>query len=218
MDRLQFLTPKFSIPITLPSLVFIIAMLSASLSYAQESDKNDTLRVDLDLDRKVDTVILDRAGGILICKLSTQYYKEIRSPELSAEGSNTHIRESGDGFTFSAPEMRSGYHMDFKYNRIVKRVQLVAMDRYEFGPASNDGSGESSVDLLTNVYQGDWNYLDMKRLKLIKMPTINRKMVFPKTYLDNLDDAIVYRYSEQCAAIYHEEKAKNIAARSKKKH
>lgn len=54
------------------------------------------------------------------------------------------------------------------------------MSRYEFGNATNEGSGESSVNLLTEDYIGNWNYFDHlannEEGELAKIPTIKTKM------------------------------------------
>ncbi len=82
------------------------------------------------------------------------------------------------------------------------------MNRYEFGPASNDGSGESSVNLLTGQYIGNWNYYDLKKEELIKIPTIKSKMIFPKIYLENFSEKIYLDYSEKCSSLYIKRKNK----------
>lgn len=193
-------------------LVFLMGIFYFQAACAQEFNENDTLRIDLDHDQVRDTVIFDRVKAEIRCRLSTQKFKNIKSLELAFEELHAGIRESGQGFTYFVPSMRSGYHADFQYNQAAKKIQLVAMDRYEFGPANNDGSGESSVDLLKNQYEGMWSYYDEELSKLIKIPVIKRKMVFPATYLDSFNDEIVYRYMEKCAAIYGEEKSKRTAS------
>ena len=189
-------------------LLVLMCILCFQGVYAQEYNTNDTLKIDLDHDRVTDTVIFDRVKAEISCRLSTQKFKLIKSLELALEEPQAGIRKSGQGFTYAVPSMRSGYHTDFKYNQTVKKIQLVAMDRYEFGPANNDGSGESSLDLLTNQYEGNWSYYDEERSELIKIPLIKRKMVFLVTYLDSFNDEIAYRYMEKCGAIYEEEKSK----------
>jgi len=198
-------------------ILLIISLFSCQMVFAQKTNTNDTLTLDMDLDGKKDTVVFDRVKAIITCKLSTQNFKSIESNELDFEEYHSGISEIKNGFSYRVPRMRAGYHMDFQYNKIVKKVQLVQMDRYEFGPANNDGSGDSRINLLTNDYEGDWNYYDMDLSKLIKIPTIKRKMIFPKTYLDHLDDTIVYRYSEKCATIFNEEKTKMLKAKAFKK-
>lgn len=80
------------------------------------------------------------------------------------------------------------------------------MSRFEFGPANNDGSGESSVNLLTNQYIGKWSYYDLNKDYLVKMPEIRAKMIFPKIYLEDFSSDIYFDYSEKCSELYYKKK------------
>lgn len=86
-------------------------------------------------------------------------------------------------------------------------MRLIGMEREEFGPANNDGSGESSVNLLTNEYIGEWNYWDNSKMELVKMPTIKKKMVFPKVYFDTMNGEFS-TYMEKDSGYYLSEKKK----------
>lgn len=92
------------------------------------------------------------------------------------------------------------------------------MSRYEFGNAVNDGSGESSVNLLTGNYIGDWNYFDHlannENGELIKIPTIKTKMVFRKIYLEDFNDEIPSNFTSECAQLY--EKYKSVEMKKRK--
>lgn len=189
-------------------LLLLFGVFSFQLISAQEFNKQDTLKIDIDLDQKTDTIIFDRTKAVIVCKLSSSNFKNIQSLELAFEEPQSKIREAGNGFTYVVPFMRAGYHADFKYNKKAGKIQLVAMDRYEFGPANNDGSGESSVDLLTNKYEGSWNYYDVEKRKLVKIPTIKAPMFLPETFLENFSDEIVYRYMEMCSNMYLAQKNK----------
>ena len=169
--------------------------------------RNDTLKLDLDLDQRSDTVIFDKARAIIVCKLSTQAFREIKSLELTFDGRQSGIEKKGRGFSYTVPHMRAGYHCDFAYNKTLKKIQLIGMNRYEFGPANNDGSGESSVNLLTDNYVGVWNYYDLENSRLIEMPAIKRKMVLPGTCLETFDDKIVNQYISRCVKLFEKEKA-----------
>lgn len=188
-------------------------VLGSAKSDAQEFSKNDTLKLDMDFDKRLDTVIFDKARAIIVCKLSTQKFRETKSLELVFDGRQSGIEKKGNGFTYTVPHMRAGYHCDFAYNKVLKKIQLVGMDRYEFGPANNDGSGESSVNLLTDTYIGLWSYYDLKNSELIKMPAIKRKMVLPKTYLGTFDDKIATQYISWCARLFEKEKTNRIEQR-----
>ena len=192
--------------------VLLICLLAFVAGHAQKYNKNDTLRFDLDLDQKLDLVIFDRTKDIIVCKLSTKNFVPIQSLALASEEPQSGIRKNANGFTYFVPYMRSGYHCDFTYHKVEKKIQLTAMDRYEFGPANNNGSGESSVNLLTHQYEGNWNYYDMEIEELVKLPTIKRRMVLPKTYLENFTDDIAYKYANNCAALFEGAKQKYVDA------
>ena len=80
------------------------------------------------------------------------------------------------------------------------------MSRYEFGNAANDGSGESSVNLLTGDYIGNWNYSDQETDILIKIPTIKTKMKFKNINLEDFAEETYFNYAEKCAELYHKHK------------
>jgi len=87
-----------------------------------------------------------------------------------------------------------------------KKVQLIGMNRYESGNASNDGSGELSINLLTHDYIGNWNYFDQDKMKLVKIPAIKCKMPFKTVYLENFSEGIYTPYADKCAKLYNLEK------------
>jgi hypothetical protein len=86
------------------------------------------------------------------------------------------------------------------------------MSRYALGNAANDGSGESSVNLLTGDYIGEWNYFDplanKKRGALIKLPAIKTKMSDNKIFLEDFSDAIYYSYADKCSELFGFARAK----------
>ncbi|GEM_PF-371506 len=193
-------------------VVLLSCLFAFVTGHAQTYSKNDTLKFDLDFDQKPDLVIFDRTKDVIICKLSTKKFVPIKTLELAFEEPQSGIRKNSNGFTYFVPHMRSGYHCDFTYNKVEKKIQLTAMDRYEFGPANNSGSGESSVNLLTHHYEGNWNYYDMEIEELVKLPTIKRKMVLPRTYLENFTNDIAYKYANHCAALFETAKQKYVDA------
>jgi len=193
-------------------IFLIILTLVFTAVHAQEFNPNDTLTLDMDADRKTDTIVFDRTRAIIVSRLSTQKFAASKSLELAFEEPLSGIRKTGNGFTYFVPHMRAGYHCEFAYNKSLKKIQLISMDRYEFGPANNNGSGESSINLLTGNYVGDWNYYDMENEELVKMPTIKRKIILPKAYLENFNDEIVYKYTNICAELFYKAKEEMIAA------
>ena len=167
-----------------------------------------SLTKDLDGDGINDTVLVDAENGNIICKLSSQNFKEIKSEVIDEESLS--IIETKSGFEISVNFMRAGYKNQFRYNKKTKQVQLIGMSRYEFGNAGNEGSGESSINLVTNTYIGNWNYgWDDEKEKMIVMPTIKTKMIFPKTNLETYG-SVYSSYQEKCSKLYSKQREKFI--------
>ncbi|MEO8516906.1 MAG: hypothetical protein ABI426_09180 [Flavobacterium sp.] len=163
---------------------------------------------DLDNDQIKDTVYLDQEKSIIICRLSSQRFVKIASKPVEILNETSGIKETKNGFYFYNNWMRAGYSNQFRYNKTLKKIQLIGMGRYEFGGATNDGSGESSVNLLTNSYIGDWNYYSEKKEKLIKIPTIKTKMTLPKVFLENFSEEVYFDYADKCSELFGIEKEK----------
>jgi hypothetical protein len=89
-------------------------------------------------------------------------------------------------------------------------IPLIGMNLYEFGNAANDGSGESSVNLLTDDYIGNWHYYDHEKDKLIAIPPIKTKMHFEKIYLESFSSDTYFDYATRCAELYHKYKEIDI--------
>lgn len=167
---------------------------------------------DLDGDAIKDKVDYDHVKSQIICRLSTRKFQAIISKANLSDTPDSGVRATKSGFEFYVAYMRSGDAAQFCYDKTAKKIRLVGMSRYEFGPANNDGSGESSVNLLTNNYIGNWNYYYDKNLndseqgELLKIPTIKVKMYFPKQYLEDYDGSIQSDYENQCYELYEKHK------------
>jgi len=183
------------------------------LSFPALYAQNEAEFWDIDKDGIQDSVVLDTARMKIICKLSTQDYKPIESMELENYGNLDYIMSDDSGFSYHNNWMRAGYSCYFGYEENTKRIRMIRMTRYEFGNAANDGSGESSVDLLTGEYSGSWNYFDYERLELFAIPTINTQMHFPAIYLEDFSDETYFSFGEKCAELYHEHKEKHQKSR-----
>jgi len=169
------------------------------------------LAKDLDGDAVLDSIYIDYKTSKIICMLSTNSFKKIESKEIEMMNESSSIEDAKNGFIFSNHWMRAGYENQFRYDKKSRKIRLIGMSRYEFGNAANDGSGESSVNLLTSDYIGNWNYYDDVKKELIKIPTIKTKMAFSKIYLESFNDGVYYDlYAEKCAALYHKHKKLTI--------
>jgi len=183
------------------NLLFILLFFHFGNSFSQEK-----LIKDIDFDGKKDTIYLDLKTAQLVCRLSRQNFNKIATENVEASNDNAHIESTKNGFEYRCNWMRTGYASQFRYNKVLKKVQLIGMSRYEFGNAANDGSGESSVNLLTGDYIGNWNYFDANKNELIKIPAIKTKMAFRKVFLENFSEDTYFGFADKCAALY--EKAK----------
>ena len=191
----------------------VILFFCANYSFAQKK-----LVKDLDFDGLKDTVYFDPETSAIICRLSSAKFKKVKSKSLEASKDNASIEATKNGFEFHVNWMRAGYANQFRYNKVLKKVQLIGMSRYEFGNATNDGSGESSVNLLTGDYIGNWNYFDHlannEKGELLKIPSIKTKMFLKQTFLEDFSEATFYNYADNCSKLYEQAKAKTKKLRS----
>lgn len=184
-------------------VLYSFTLLISNIFFSQKK-----LTKDIDFDGTKDTIYIDSENTKIVSLLSTQNFKKVKSGEIESLDGESSLKSISNGFELHIDWMRAGYCCQFRYNKIEKKIQLIGMNRYEFGPASNDGSGESSVNLLTGQYIGNWNYYDLKKEELIKIPTIKSKMIFPKIYLENFSEKIYLDYSEKCSSLYIKRKNK----------
>lgn len=192
------------------NIFLLTALCLSSLFLAAQQPESDILKLDLDNDRVPDIVIFDKENAVITCKLSSQKFKAVSSKGMEFDPSSAGIRKTKSGFEYHNNWMRSGYACQFRYNPTAKQIQLIGMSRYEFGPASNDGSGESSVNLLTNNYIGNWNYFDEEKVKLIPIPPIKRKMILPVVYLAKYSDDTFFKFQDLCTRLYENRKAEML--------
>lgn len=165
----------------------------------------EKLAKDLDGDKKSDSLYFK--DNRIVCALSSKKYKKTFSREIETLDGYA-FKSTKSGFEFGFHAMRAGYAGQFRYDAKSGKIQLIGMSRYEFGNAANDGSGESSVNLLTGNYIGNWNYYDHTQEKLVKIPSIKTKMTFSKTYLEAFNEGILETFAEKCSTLYYTEKAK----------
>ncbi len=192
----------------------VLPLLSLPLTLSLSTKGQEPLVKDLDGDGINDKVYLDPARSVLVCELSTQNFRKVESYPVDYFSENARLEPTRNGFEFRNNFMRAGYGAQFRYSSFLEQMQLIGMSRYEFGNAANDGSGESSVNLLTNNYIGNWNYYDPNANggegELKKIPSIKVKMLFPTVKFESFGDEIVYDYMERCAELYEKNKARML--------
>lgn len=188
------------------TLITLVLFLSQMLVFGQEK-----LIKDLDNDRRMDTVYLSKKESTIVCQLSSQKFAKIQSLPIENLNDNAGINATKNGFEFFNDWMRAGFKTRFRYNRDTKKMQLIGMGRYSYGGATHDGSGESSVNLLTHDYIGDWNYFNTSANKgegrLVKIPTIRTKMKFNAIYLETFNEDTYFDYEAKCTKLYEKYRA-----------
>ncbi|RZL37694.1 MAG: hypothetical protein EOO96_04555, partial [Pedobacter sp.] len=189
------------------AFLFSIFCLTA---FAQDNVKPDTLIVDLDKDVVKDSVYLDRKNDVLSYKLSSQKFRTVKSQQVAFLG-KVGLRATKSGFEFYKQYMQTGYACQFRYNPTAKKIHLIGMSRYEFGTATKDGAGESSVNMLTHSYIGNWNYFDKENKAIVALPTIKKRMQLPLTFLDGFSEDFLYKFSDRCADLIESYKEKMLA-------
>jgi len=186
------------------TLIFLLLL--PIFSFAQKLIK------DIDFDGKQDSVYMDEKESRIVCRLSSQNFKKIKSKPIEILNEMSGIVDAKNGFAFFNDWMRAGYKNQFRYNKKTKKVQLIGISRYEFGTVVGNGSGESSVNLLTNHYIGNWNYFDdfanNEEGELVKMPTIKTKMKFKEINLEDFEEDTYFGFADRCSELYYQQKEK----------
>lgn len=149
----------------------------------------------------------------LVCLLSIQHFKKMESQGIPSLNFGNTLVETKKGFEFWNDYGRSGFINEFLYNKVTNKMQLIKITRTDYdiswtkyGEKVKGGSGKSTINLLTNDYIG--NFYAVIDEKLIKLPLINAKIVFPETTIENFSDAIYFDFEKKCITLYEEQKAK----------
>lgn len=195
----------------------IILLILGMCTLVSSAIGQDRQIADLDGDAISDTVYIDPVASTIVCRLSTQNFKKLASKPIDVLNEQAGLSLTRNGFEFFNNFMRAGYKNQFRYDTKAKKIQLIGMSRYEFGPATNDGSGESSVNLLTNHYIGNWSYHDERREKLVTLPTITATIDLGKIYLEDFSDEICFEFAKRCSALYNTAKKRALAASARTK-
>jgi len=197
------------------NIILIISLLLGQLyAFAQEK-----LVKDIDFDGRNDTVYIDQKLQQIICRLSTQNFKKLKSKTFEMSGDNTFIKSIRNGFELRNNWMRSGFACQFRFEKVEKRIRLIGITEYAFGNAANDGSGEASANLLTGDYIGNWNYYDHlaknEKGELVKIPTIKTKLKFNKIYLEGFNEESYFSYQTQLEGVVEKHKSTEQKKRGK---
>lgn len=182
-------------------VIFLILLLGYYSAQAQHQ-----LVKDFDHDGIQDSVFYNQQ---VIVKLSTQNFKPIYSPKNISDNLKVRLSDTHSGFELTIDDMRAGNAYQFRYAPKYKRIRLIGISHYEFGPATNDGSGEASVNLLTHDFIANWHHYDHKKSELIELPTYKDKLQLPTIFLSDLHKGdAVGDFFDKCYSSFELQKKK----------
>ena len=104
-----------------------------TISFAQK----EIISTDFDGDKITDKVYVDENGGTVTYELSSQKFKKVSTEDFRDNG-EIFLSPSKNGFRIELNRMRSENSYQFRYEKSTGKMQLIGMQRYEFGPANND--------------------------------------------------------------------------------
>ncbi len=181
---------KHFTPITLCTLL-VLLMLPVALRAQSKIVK------DLDGDGKKDKVYLNDSR--IVCELSSQKNqkhqknRKMLAPEIHPEPADFwYLHQTPEGFGLFYHWMRYESSYEFAFDKEAGKMRLTEISHSALGNAVNDGSGESSLDLLTGEYSGTWHYYDVEGDTLIQIPVIEVKMDHPAMYFEDFTDSIFW--------------------------
>lgn len=184
--------------------IFLLILLFLSIKVLGQN----YLIQDIDGDKLKDT--LYNSSDLIIHKLSTKHFKPISIDLIETYGGSFKITKTRNGFQHEINYRKAGVKVLFRHNSNSKKIELIGMSRYEYGNASNDGSGESSINILTNDYIGNWKYFDSETNELVDLPTIKTKMILPKISLSEFNEMYLDSYVNKCSELYQKYKTEHL--------
>lgn len=189
-------------------LILILSLILLQNSFAQ-------VKKDLDGDGITDYVDFDSKSNRIVCRLSSKNLKRIYSKPIEAT-IMTGVQPTKTGFEFYMGYMRSEWAAQFRYDTNSQKIRLIGISSNNYGPANHDGSGYSSVNLLTNEYIGVSHYFNHRKDILIELPKIKVKIFTPRIYLENFSEAQVDKIWERCWKLDNRETEKIYMGQFKK--
>ncbi|RZL51261.1 MAG: hypothetical protein EOP00_00140 [Pedobacter sp.] len=180
-------------------LILLVTIFMCHSAFSQNA-----LVKDIDFDGIKDTVFFEETTAVIICRLSTQKFKVIKSKSISNEYASSYgVRNSKSGFEFFIAYNRYGAVSQFSYEKGSKKIRLIGMKHQESGLTAFDANGKASVNLLVGNYIGNWAYNDIKQENYqIEIPTIKEKMLFKKTYLNDFNERIYDDFLSKSSALF----------------
>ncbi len=100
------------------------------------------------------------------------------------------ISQKGGVVQVQSRGMRGFSYYKFRWDKSAKDFRLIGYDTESFGNAAGDGSGKSSLNLLTGAYAGSFHKWSAGRRKLLPQPAIrSTKPLSKRIYLSSFGEA-----------------------------
>lgn len=177
-------------------------------SVLQISFANDMIVKDFDNDGKLDKIYINHTTNTIVYLLSSIDYKQKQSLSFSKLSRNAKLTETRNGFKLENRLDNITYSSFFKYNKELKNLELIGIDRKINSSNQNFESGESSYKFATQELVAKWNYINQETKKTISLPTIKTKIIFSSVDLDSFNDAFLIKFAEKITSIYKTEISK----------
>ncbi len=164
-----------------------ISLLLLSIVHFPLVAQQQPVITDMDGDGIVDTAFLAEGAGKILCALSSHKFKRVSSKKIYLSNMND-FYESKNGFSLDIHYNRTDNGYQFMYDKKAGKMRLIGYTCNYLGDITQDGSGGSSINLLTNTYIGNTNHYDEKKDKLIEGRQETIKVKSLPIYLDSFDD------------------------------
>lgn len=147
------------------------------------------LRTDLDGDGKADLFcVAEDAEGVGYFVAITSTRGRMESGKLPACCGSMEKTKPGT-LRIASKGMRGFSYYTFRWDAPAKDFRLIGYDTESFGNAANDGSGSSSLNLLTGDFVAAFNSYDEKKETLVALPKVRKKVkVDRRIHLQKFDE------------------------------
>lgn len=140
----------------------------------------------LDGDTLIDSLYYSFADESIVISLSSHDYRKLSFPyTVYSMWTKIGVTESGNGFYIHEAYMRSTTIYSLEYEEETGRFRFAGLDNDYLGPATNDGSGYYSIDLISGDFEAEWGYWDPVREELFPMPKIESNFKIAPMYMDS---------------------------------
>jgi hypothetical protein len=174
--------------------LFFLCLAVTSKILAQSS-----VTFDFDNDGHIDslTAIRSDTGCIITCYLSSLKNKAISSDIITDIGDITTVTLENKVAVIKNQFMRAENIFRFRYAANLKQLILIGYDTENYGGATHDGSGHSSYNLLTGLYEANWNRFNEKKMELMALPKIVKKFPVKVYTLKKFSDKVIGELDEK---------------------